>query len=211
MKEHPIIFSGPMVRAILDARKTQTRRLMKSQPPAKPSGCRPLKIATATDDEGAELFAYAIGAGNGGWNVRCPYGVPGDRLWVRETSRERMPADKTLADTDGGIEIYEFLTTAARSAWTCERWTPAIYMPRWASRITLEIVDVRAQRLQDISEADAKAEGVLGVDWGHGQDYGGKACYRKSFAALWDLIHAQRAPWSSNPWIWALTFRRING
>lgn len=157
-----------MVRAILEGRKSQTRRVMKPQP----KHCADLPMAKD----------LTIGP--------CPYGQPDDRLWMKETfAWESATCPVFAADqTD--------LTTV-------ERWTPSIFMPRKLSRITLEIVEVRVQRVQDISEKDAEAEGIQFIhkDW------------RKNpvgiYAVLWDAINDKRGyGWEKNPWVWAITFKR---
>jgi len=136
--ERPILFSGPMIRAILAGRKTQTRRV------AKLTGAGRVKEAGSHRN----------------WHLAdpdavkaCPYGTPGDRLWVRET----------FCDT--GCQRAVYRADTAVENWKYRIWRPSIYMPRWASRITLEITDVRLERLQDISEADAAAEGVEQVEF----------------------------------------------
>jgi len=177
IKERPILFSGPMVRAILDGRKTQTRRILKPQP-----------ICTANDN----------------WDIRsegvwkCPYGQPGDRLWVRETWRRHYGSVNYRADHEDGAGHM--------------RWRPSIHMPRWASRITLEITDVRVQQLQDITVTDIYAEGF--DPWGDTQtrtaDFGDVSHVYEWYASLWDKINGPGA-WNANPWAWAITFRRVEG
>ncbi|MEQ1751860.1 MAG: hypothetical protein ABL974_20730, partial [Prosthecobacter sp.] len=157
MKECPILFSGPMVRAILDGRKTQTRRIVKPQPSyLVESKCS--TYATSLVDRHGDLYpglaAFGVYSEEEAWP--CPYGQPGDRLWVRETHRydgldpniaKQMRDPKTVQHRSDADD--EFV-----------KWLPSIHMPRWASRITLEIVSVRVERLQDITEADAIAEGI---------------------------------------------------
>lgn len=183
MKERPILFSGPMVRALLAGTKTQTRRT-----------CKGARELSCSQD----------------WPLStCPYGRVGERLWVRETFRQGY----------GSMSVHY---AADPDEVSCGPWNPSIFMPRWASRITLEITDVRVQRLQEISEEDARAEGVpqdlAAVCYvGEGQIRDGK--YRVEphqhiaaadhYACLWESINYKRAPWSSNPWVWALTFRRV--
>lgn len=182
MKERPIIFSGPMVRAILEGRKTQTRRVARSHP----------LIDAGSSDEYIKLSENDV-AGD------CPYGRPGDRLWVRETARLRAVGhqwfDLHYRATDDLIEYKQQDRTPYR--FQAGRWTPSIFMPRWASRITLKITGVRAQRLQEITVADALAEGVVPAD------------PSSSFRAEWDAINGKKAPWESNPWVWVIEFSRL--
>lgn len=187
MKEHPILFSGPMVRAILEGRKTQTRRVINPQP----------KVVHDFYPDGTleteRLFR------NGG-RIRCPYGVLGDRLWVRETWGK-----DPYAHLSGHIPILYKVGPPSVDPDYPVPWKPSIHMPRWASRITLEVVEVRAQRLQDITEEDAVAEGVNCA-------VGGFITTNpvNAFHGLWDYINGKRAPWDSNPWVWAVTFRRVD-
>lgn len=199
MKERPILFSGPMVRAILEGRKTQTRRVCKEQP-------------SWTDVSPA-------------WLARCPYGVHGDRLWVRETWCLAHPDYHDEAEgrrlgrpirPDGWWCHYAATDNDVESGDKegASPWKPSIHMPRWASRITLEVVQVRVQRLQDISEEDARAEGVearipRAVVTPSGAVTNDGLSASEAYAALWDSINGDRAPWSSNPWVWAISFRRI--
>ncbi len=183
MKERPILMSAPMVRAILEGRKTQTRRVYK-----------PREVDNVEDPHGA-LFAFPT-----------PYGSPGDRLWVRETwSHDAHDLDTCRAaheDASPGIGYGPYYRSTEVAPDTL-RWKPSIFMPRWASRITLEVTEVRVQRLQEISEDDAKAEGC------EPSGSAGFATARGLYAALWDSINGARAPWPSNPWVWAITFRRL--
>lgn len=171
MKERPILFSGPMVRAILGGRKTQTRRIVK----------------TGTPDD---------------WNA-CPYGVIGDHLWVRECFSKPYELDIQAKCFTG----FYRATDAGRKV----KWMPSIFMPRWASRIALEITNVRIERLQDISEADAQREGW---DWSNHdvmQTYDPVTMdtARRWFQAKWDEINGKRAPWGSNPLVWLVEFKRM--
>ena len=188
-RERPILFSGAMVRAILDGSKTQTRRIIKN------SG------DMWFDDNdpywGPCWKPYAVGGATGeDCMVHCPYGYPGDRLWVRETwAPER---EGTGCPDDTGT-----LYRATDPGWDDEntglRWRPSIFMPRTASRILLEVTDVRVQRLQDITEDDAREEG-----------YPPKShqCPAEWFFDTWSSIHGDSS-WDANPWVWALTFRRL--
>jgi hypothetical protein len=190
-----------MVRAILENRKTQTRRVVKPQP----------EYHEGTI--GAEYFGWKHPGENGKTYINkkppaCPYGQPGDLLWVRETFAKRYTdaerdffADSIMYRADGGCIIEP-------------RWTPAIHMPRWASRLTLRITDVRVQRVNEITEEDAKAEGI---EFSGGYYLGGihavkgtLQCWptaREAFTHVWDSINAKRGySWESNPWVWAITF-----
>jgi len=209
MKERGILFSAPMVRALLTGTKTMTRRLAKETP--------------------------------------CRYGFAGDRLWVRETwgfdSGVRADFRPVLGRHDlSGMDLLEH--TVYRADVPAEHeaeersvrrkhggapWRPAIHMPRWASRITLEITSVRVERLQDISEKDSQAEGVeqlgdmgcpcesdvedpgpthlAGCRFSHLDIEPDDEPHRAAFAVLWDAINGKKAPWSSNPFVWALGFQ----
>jgi len=198
-KEHPIIFNGPMVRAILAGRKTQTRRVMKPQPD--PDG--KVDVGEIGSTRG---FAYVRGSRGGRCTkIPCPYGQPGDRLWVRETW--------ALTDQAGYHEADAWPVYRADDPdWeTMEgwRWRPSIHMPRWASRITLEITDVHVERLQDISAGDAAAEGVDGVvSVAITHD---PVPSRNAFRVLWDSINAKRGyGWDANPWVWVIEFRVLH-
>ncbi|EBC2264487.1 hypothetical protein HT804_004120 [Salmonella enterica] len=203
MKERGMIFNAEMVRAILDGKKTQTRR------PIKWKQTRFTEIAERDD---GSLWPWAEDCERGGdiW-FACPYGEIGDRIWVRETFRVHSRA------TDVATLVYR---ASVRNSWTeqthrvpvavCnkpttpEKWTPSIHMPRWASRITLEITDVRVERLNDIRECDAKAEG--------GQTectlIGDK--YYPGFRSLWKSIYGEES-WAANPWVWVIEFKRVEG
>ena len=189
MKERPILFGNPMIRAILEGRKSQTRRVVKPQP----------------DDcmvqQGA-VYRHPRNIGRYIGNTErapCPYGVPGDRLWVRETWRQD-PGERGVDYRANGKPASINHDEYAR--WT---WRPSIHMPRAVSRITLEIVDVRVERLQEIKEDDAKAEGCSPLV----ESDGSVTCGRRKtvFRELWDSINAKRAPWASNPFVWVLEFR----
>jgi len=216
MKERPILFSAPMVRALLEGRKTQTRRVMKPRPPGDL-----MHVVRLT----SRAFFRFYGDDHSAFAYDCPYGQPGDRLWVRETFycddfrypdgpkdelRERLEyrADHRCANWEAGCPCRD---DQGRGG-----WRPSIHMPRWASRITLEVTDVRVERLQDISEEDAKAEGAEFHDgrevghsgWRHDCHHGFVyATAREGFAALWDSINGPDS-WKANPWVWAITFSR---
>lgn len=232
VRERPILMRGEMVRAILDGRKTQTRRPVKPQP------------ANITPDL-AEVLPEAWDSGF--IDVKCPYGKPGDRLWVRETFAEVHPIAVTPgrftkrlhAGISGPPEVdyltiyradgerpavyyvpeYPFRSLVPTSESLGPRettWTPSIHMPRLACRLVLEITDVRVERLQDISEEDAKAEGVRGFVedgcWVY-EDYClGAGTWnmsaKGSFASLWQSIHGGES-WDANPWLWVIAFNRL--
>ena len=196
MSEKPIIFNGEMVRAILDGRKTQTRRLVKPQP-TPPAWCNHIK-PHFLDDGGFGFFDEDI-------DYKAPYS-PGDHLWVRETW---CPVDDTEFGHGEWIDYratptYESSHPAGWDAAPNDpqalKWRPSIHMPRWASRITLEVTGVRVERVQDITEEDAQAEGILfSVPRGGGR--------RRTFEALWEDIYP--GSWERNDWVWVIEFRRV--
>jgi hypothetical protein len=217
MTERPILFSGPMVRAIIDGTKTQTRRLVKGTALWWLSGENSFTPKFVANPE----------------NHLCPHGHAGDRLWVRETYQPDPPDDGTWHGTawrgckgSPVSEIPERFQTPGhclyRASWegpSLVGWRPSIHMPRWASRIQLELTRVLAERLQDISEADAIAEGVdrfLGCQ----QDDDTAAFNRigpvdndsfpiARYAALWESINGAGS-WDANPWVWCLEFKRAS-
>jgi hypothetical protein len=212
MKERPILFSAPMVRALLDGSKTQTRRIVKPQPIEKKHfvGGHSIPIpkrALMRNETGGEVAVAADYV-----HICCPYGQPGDRLWVRETWQGPLfddmdacraePADFQKPEfceyaADGG-PAPEFMTMDDELV--C-RWRPSIHMPRWASRITLEITGVRVEKLQDISNADCKAEGVL-------PDHSDVFPHARAYQTLWEQINGAGS-WEANPWVWVVEFKRI--
>ena len=213
IKEHPILFSAPMVRAILEGRKTVTRRVCKPQPSAK---------AHTTCASGNPMGAW--------WEtgkdiIRCPYGKPGDRLWVRETFIDlRGTGVEHRPDPDGPIQRYAYAADCRPGSHSDEarkdfglKYKPSIHMPRAACRILLEITDVRVERLQDISEDQAQAEGVRlmrdGSDtWvsreGPGNLVTPWPTAKEAFSDLWNSINGPHA-WAANPWVWAVSFKRV--
>lgn len=221
MTERGMIFNGEMVRAILDGQKTQTRRIIKDctvgrdpiskfiQIGKKFIGCYPEDVP--------ELIREC-----------CPYGVPGDRIWVRETFQgplfdyEQMESD--LEDRSK-FEKPEFCQYAADGKPAPEYydaddnlhcgWRPSIHMPRWASRITLEITGVRVEQLKSISEEEARSEGVARLREGFWKHYQPgwtqhQLSAKGSFATLWDSIYGS-GEWDRNPWVWVIEFKRIEG
>jgi hypothetical protein len=206
MKEHPILFSTPMVQALLEGRKTMTRRVVKPQPPDD----HPFSLC---DARGCCAWGETGDEGDGWWPkdgaIRCPYGTIGDRLWVRETFTETTPTEplnrKYVYKTD-----YDGIHNS-----TMFKWKPSIFMPRAASRIMLEITNVRVERLNGISDQDATAEGVSNEvyrydDWKHhvGKDWMAHRIPLMNYAHLWESING-KGSWKENPWIWIIEFKRI--
>ena len=226
MKERPILFSGPMVRAILDDRKTQTRRVVKMEERA----VRALANASPPLMEG-DRARWNPDDGVNAWNAWCPYGRPGDRLWVRETWAVDDDYDDLTVKEIGamravenpGINIWYAADSDAgvRGEGGGGKWRPSIHCFRWASRITLEVTEVRVERVQDITENDARAEGATPFPYdSEGDCWDAQPCetrYRTAFEYLWGTINgfgqgdAKRpgCAWSDNPWVWAVTFNVI--
>ena len=207
MSERPILFSGEMVRAILDGRKTQTRRVMKVQPwPESTVDVGPYHPHIVDQHGESHPGPATFGAvwdhqnvvNGGNAHLRCPYGAPGDLLWVRETWAQYpielnpQPCDAWYKATSNGPP-------------TPFKWRPSIHMPRWASRITLEVKSVRVERLQDISEDDARAEGWPGPVTETGFSIASPLAW---FANVWTSINAPGA-WEANPWVWVIEFERV--
>jgi hypothetical protein len=204
MTEHPIIFSGAMVRSILSGTKTQTRRVVKGLIKQDESPCN----IRLYDGEWQQY-----GAGGVWLTLRCPYGVPGDKLWVRETWRECGSAQMADGKPIPGLSRYEVAYRADESWDEESRWRPSIHMPRWASRITLEVTEVRVQRVQSISNSDARAEGCSNSFY-DGYDFSFLAYEATpaiaNFRRLWDSINAKRGfGWLENPWVFAVSFKRL--
>lgn len=204
-KERPILFSRPMVRALLDGSKTQTRRVVKPQPD------------TAHDGEpywfigGYRVWGYrpapAVPLRAGGNPLPCPYGQRGDRLWVRE-SFAHMYRDNAQPEKRAPEDVAYMADNLTPDPYVYGSWKPSIHMPRWASRITLEVTNVRVERLQDISEADALAEGVKVHPDHHGKPPSSIYSPVQAYRDLWESIHDPDS-WDANPWVWAVTFRRL--
>lgn len=219
MRERPMIFNAEMVRAILDGRKTQTRRMLTPRQlemigkAAQVGECYPLE----SGQQHANSQAY--------YREWCPFGVVGDRIWVREAFRVHSRA------TDVATLVYK---ASEQQSWTqqthrvpieqctkpavVDKWTPSLHMPRWASRITLEITGVGVQRLQSISPNDASREGLIKLPatgrycLNQGDQYFGGASHdaREVFSWLWEFIYGAES-WQSNPWVWVIEFKRIEG
>ena len=185
--ERPILFSGPMVRAILGGTKTQTRRIVKPQPAA---GVRKSVFVPSGVEDGH------------GRELRCPYAA--DRLWVKETHRFPTP-DTIEFRADGVIHRVQDNAGILLKEDIGQKWRPSLFMWHWASRITLEVVSVRVERLNNISEEDAKAEGTkYAVDRSVGNNWS----ERQAFSALWESINGPGS-WDKNPWVWVVEFKRI--
>lgn len=237
MKELPIIFSGEMVRAILDGRKTQTRRVIKSLD-YEDSFYGPQVFEPECIDRNGEYYPGdpIFGIYGDDWHIKCPYGQPGDRLWVRETwqalelsyDHETSAVDDLWAAEGSLASIHSRLQQVStfrpslilgyRANFVGDDddpeirgfpWRSPIHMPRWASRITLEVTDVRVERAQDISEEDARAEGVVFYPrWT--DEVPDLQPVITLYAKLWDSIYARRGyGWDANPWVFVVEFRRI--
>lgn len=210
MKEHPVLFTGPMIKAILEGRKTQTRRVVKVPRWAEDFEIDEIDVGVA--------WPFAVATKTGCLSpMDCPYGQPGDRLWVRETTYA-MPLPNILtgkatdaisaayaADDEPVLDPKGF----ELSWWYSKAACPSIHMPRWASRILLEVTSVRVERLQDISHDDAVAEGIERKGFGFsvpGDSIVHSA--REAYCALWDQINGPGSS-AANPWVWCVSFRRI--
>jgi len=218
MIERPILFSGEMVKAILEGKKTQTRRVVKTL--LMPTAPGTDYCFHETKDGQWEIgYDYLDGTGQFLRYIKCPYGQPGDRLWVRETCRaegngvryfvDQIYQDKRNVDFEVWSKLYGYHNSRGI-------YVPSIHMPRWASRLTLEIVNIRVERVQDISTLDALEEGLSGDFLGYKsaseQELRSMAKTQicGKFSALWDSINAKRGySWESNPWVWVIEFKKV--
>ena len=240
MTDHPIIFSGPMVRALLEGRKTQTRRILRVQPEDYTGDVHPSKVGKSTLHPAPYLDAYCGGrkaaanprgmTENWCWWTRddrcgpsigkCPFGQPGNQLWVREAWRTSASMDKLspiaigAACLDAGYRRpWAPIEYAAGGAVDLDaapgeqlgKRRPSIHMPRWASRLTLKVTDIRAQRLHDMTLTDLEAEGI--VDRPEGMEVGEA---HSAWVTLWNSLHGIAA-WEANPWVWAVSFEVHRG
>lgn len=203
MISKPILFSGPMVRAILEGRKTQTRRVVKPQPNR--------ELAPYPPEESTAPY-WNIGGFRTLPDASNPLQVPnpvGSEMWVRETWTQDGRGTPMPNGQDG---VYYRADMPEPAPWK-GFWKPSIFMPRWASRITLKVTDVRVQRLQDISKEDAIAEGIMEIRDEDGLSYsfgnGRTTSARRAYHVLWNSINGDRA-WDLNPWVWAYTFERVS-
>ena len=220
MNDHPILFNSEMIKAVLDGRKTMTRRVIKGNP---------------SDRHGRLDFEQGIlkqsSQLNGCWHVhkkfKCPYGKIGDVLWVRENTRTICYGRGD--EFEYGEFCIEYLADdllvscpKEHHDWWRHNWhirpsttLPSIFMPRWASRITLEITAIRVERVQKITRADAVAEGIIHEVCDHGHlEVCTAGCWPEpehKFRDLWDSINKKRGyGWDVNPWCWCVEFRRID-
>lgn len=214
---HPILFSGAMVRAILEGRKTQTRRVIKPQP----------AIVTGRDGvtpvmRWRDRIDTPLVVGPDCLRRYCPYGAPGDRLWVRETWAASLDSDGDMqepiiyrATYDESLygPLVPRFDARATEIWDTvgnTGWRPSIHMPRAYSRITLEVTGVRVERVQDITLEDARREGCEEPDWP--RYYKGELVFdaREAFQHLWNDINGPRGyGWQVNPWVWVVEFKRM--
>ena len=186
MSEKPIIFSGPMVRALLAGTKTQTRRLL-----VQPKRWRGQFDLLRTDVVGPHEVWWWNGTHDRvGASQQCPYGKAGDTLWVKETWRP----------LGAGVWVYRSTAGTANEAVHAGKWRPSIFMPRKIAQLLLRVTAVRVERLQEISVEDALAEGI---------EHRTMNDPRVEYRWLWDSINAKRAPWGLNPWVWVITFERL--
>ena len=195
MTERPIIFSAPMVRAILAGTKTQTRRVVK---------LKPWHQIEERDDGSPWPWMYDDDRTADHW-VPCPYGQPGDRLWVREAwGFEKRTEDDPLLEL-----VATYRADDAEHIFPVNRWRPSIHMPRHLSRITLEVTAVRVERLRDISASDCLAEGI-GQPLGRSEIWTPtlKAAAVHDYSVLWQSIHGTGS-WDDNPWVWVVEFKRL--
>jgi hypothetical protein len=231
MKARPIIMRGDMVRATLDHRKkSQTRREIKPQPyepdmdlteilcQGKVHYRRP--AGHPMIEEAATAPGYSTRTGWAGLLTRCPFGQPGDRLWVRETWNKHGGVLSYRADGDWIKDFkreHDRNNPAAVLEAQLLKWVPSIHMPRWASRLTLEITAIRIERLQDITEEDAKAEGSTLACWFGDrsfprkvpmQEIGDLWSYKTGFANLWESVSGAGS-WDKNPWVWVINYKVV--
>lgn len=214
MKQRPILFSTPMVNAILEGRKTQTRRIVKANLDHECwIGSEDGPISAPPDWSHESLKNGELWCGNCGYHalkpVKCPYGKPGDILWVRETWAATC-GGKFEYKSDGGYPpriVHESANESGGEDIVTERWFPSIHMPKCACRLFLRITNIRVERLQDITEEDAKAEGAQKM---HLDDLGQSfATYKRGFQAVWEGINGAES-WHLNPWLWVVSFERID-
>lgn len=220
MKERPILFSAPMVRAILSGQKTVTRRTVRHQPDVPVTDAIPRRNfphgPALIDWYWRPKYGHLNGIPSTGWDFKCPYGQPGDRLWVREAFGSQV---RSHGGGTGRFTVYR-ATSPDAIDFKCAsgkeypvKWKPSIHMPKHLSRILLEITDIRVEQLQDINEEHAIAEGV---DVSICQQFletsptrhQCKLAALHGFSGLWESINGTGA-WDSNPWVWVVEFKRV--
>ncbi|EMP9987306.1 hypothetical protein RFH01_000923 [Klebsiella pneumoniae] len=199
MKERGMIFNGEMVRALMSGRKTQTRRPIK---------WKQTRFTEIGEREDGSKWPWSEDAEHACdfWHP-CPFGDVGDRIWVRETWNKY-----------GGLLTYradhDWIDDMRKETVCTAKWVPSIHMPRWASRILLEITDVRVERLNSISQEDAQAEGLELTGWRptySDPDSGGEVMTPyDNFAQLWESIYGEES-WKANGWVWVISFKRVEG
>ncbi len=224
MTDRPILFNGAMVRALLDGSKTQTRRPLKPQPYVPyPYYDTTIDHHPVEFERDGGLWIPSSGGTSGnlpyrGTPIKCPYGVPGDRLWVQEAFALSKSDPDSGADTrysaDWDVPVYRAdVPSSMTSPSAVTSWKPSVHMPRWASRITLEVIGVRVERVASVSEADAESEGIRKGAGGNWLDYQAEGCFysaRHSFASLWDSIYSEPGlRWEDSPWVWAVDFKVV--
>lgn len=235
VREEPFLFTGGMVRKLRDRSKTQTRRMITQRNSFVDGESFQKRLWPSLQLDKAWLDPGPSPAGNEGPYLKCPWQHPddarpdervsrvyprlwsGDRVWVKETMSDKCPHWPHWCGCGSKEMVAELHTVQYRAddpdaeptGWR-GKWSPSIHMPRWASRITLPLTEVRPERVQDISEADAEAEGAEPVEWS--EDFGGGpfdgTSYREGFRLLWDSINSHRpgCSWNDNPWTWAYSF-----
>jgi len=238
MRERPIIFDAESVKAILAGRKTMTRRVIKFPHEGMKDWAFVDVLTTlgypASEDRAWAGFAKPSVGAEDPFFVGCPYGKPGDRLWVRETFQLEDASEYGLDAADapeGPVRVEDrgpdwgeatliprYRATQpdtlleidhADDGQPIMRWRSPLFMPRWTSRITLEVTAVRAERLQDITEADIRAEGALVWSLPDGSKTSLDRDHRVTFARRWDALNAKRGyAWETNPWVWVVSFKR---
>jgi hypothetical protein len=212
MKEKPILFRTEMVRALLDGRKTQTRRVIKPQP--KTDGLQGVYPDLYNHEPNRWAFWLPDNRMTEPRIWECPYGQVSDHLWVRETFKYtdfdlrdagKLPHRCEVEYKLNGIRKWVLATTDTQIV-IPDKWRPSIFMPRWASRITLEITGIKVQRIYEISPQDIEAEGIKQLHFTTG------VCLVSlpQFKLIWDSINGKKYPWSSNPWVWVIEFKKLD-
>lgn len=209
MKERPILFNAEMVNAILEGRKTQTRRVIKDETKESLEIGYQRGESFALDDPRSKDCKYI--------QSFCPLGEIGDRLWVRETFADSSVTGVEYRDSKGKLQRYAYAADCPKGSHGDEmrkefgvKWKPSIHMPRSASRILLEITNIRVERLQDITKEDAKTEGFDYSTHPSAIQMGYAIGARTNFRFMWDEIYGQSS-WNKNPWVWVIEFEVVKG